>query len=458
MKDKDNIMDFSELKKSMEKKTSHEEKNSPISDIEMQKFFEELGIPLDNKVLTEILSTQSVDDMVEMVQSGKFSTNEIEELLSGLKNFEEKLSNEKKTYRAFGQWMPFHKPYNISTFFPIELVRKIADKIEISYSPMDSKNNIIEKIKPHLSKYLLELFTSLDEELMNLFGQVVYSDGKKLVESIFSEEVELQIDYLQRHGLITRLKENNHHYLVIPEEIFFATSSVDFIKVSKYNKVNTAIVKTTIAFANTYGAFPKSLLQDKIVETCSSLAQELDLDLQKYLQEYIQQSFAKGIAHSGLYPTVVVGDEYINHGVVEFTKYLIDIQNENITEYRPLSDEEIKTRGKSLYHDDSISLRQIVSMMQENNSLDRDEVEQLSNLIYTFSYLEFEPSLILQILEVRYNLPEGKDFGKFHEILKAYYKNGEKWILKGNTSYEANNKNSNFDASKIVKVDFMNKK
>ncbi len=159
-----------------------------------------------------------------------------------------------------------------------------------------------------------------------------------------------------------------------------------------------------------------------------------------------------------MYPTVVVGDEYINHGVVEFTKYLIDIQNENITEYRPLSDEEIKTRGKSLYHDDSISLRQIVSMMQENNSLDRDEVEQLSNLIYTFSYLEFEPSLILQILEVRYNLPEGKDFGKFHEILKAYYKNGEKWILKGNTSYEANNKNSNFDASKIVKVDFMNKK
>ena len=142
---------------------------------------------------------------------------------------------------------------------------------------------------------------------------------------------------------------------------------------------------------------------------------------------------------------------------MEFTKYLIDIQNENITEYRRLTDQEIMSRGTPLYYDDSISLNQIVSILQTVNALDKDDLVQLNNRIFTFSYLEFEPNLILQILDARYDLPEDKEYGKLLEFLRGYYKNGEKWILKGNTSFEVNNKNVNYDASKIVKIDFMNK-
>ena len=459
MKEKDNITDFSERKKTIEEKraTENSSPNDGSMDDSMKKIFDELGISMSNRMLEEILRSRDADSLIESLQSGKFSIHEMQELMDGLKAFEDKLSQEKKSYRAFGQWIAFHKPYNLSTLFPIEMIRGIADSINISYTSIDSKNNIIEKIQPELGNYLSQRLRSFDEEMLNLFGEVIYSDGKKLVEQIQPEEIESKIDYLHRQGLVSRIKENGKHYLIIPDEFYQMISSVDFAGISRYNRLNTIIVRTTIAFANSYGAYPKALLYSRIAESASQLAEQVGIDLQSYTEAYVANNFATKLIGGGLYPTVIIGEEYISHGVVEFTKYLIDIQNENITEYRRLTDQEIMSRGTPLYYDDSISLNQIVSILQTVNALDKDDLVQLNNLIFTFSYLEFEPNLILQILDARYDLPEDKEYGKLLEFLRGYYKNGEKWILKGNTSFEVNNKNVNYDASKIVKIDFMNK-
>lgn len=460
MKDKDNITDFSELQKKMGEKNKKDEKS--INSLEINKdsileMLENSGGSLENSIFKEMLNNPDINSIIESFQSGKFSYQDVQEALEKFKVMEERFKKEKKTYRTFGQWIPYHKPYNLSTLCSIEQIQFIAKQLNVLYDKLDSKNSIIEKIKPYLKEYLSNLFLSLDQEVMSYIGKIIYSDGHFLVEILFTDEEEGILDFLQSRSILFRVNENGKHYLVIPIEFYNVIMQLDFKTIDKYNRLNSIINKTTMAFAISYGVYPKTVLLQSIKLQNHEFLESLeDLSIEKYVEKHLDYTFSKSYSFKSIYPSIIVTDDYINHGVIEFTKYLIDIQNELITEYKSLDPSQISERGKLLYYDDSIYLKQSIDIIQKDNSMDVDELNQIKNLIYIFSFLEFEPSLVLQMIEMRYHLPNDREYTKLVDILRNYYKNSEKWVLKGHTSFEVNNKNSNFDARKIVKLDFLN--
>ena len=93
-----------------------------------------------------------------------------------------------------------------------------------------------------------------------------------------------------------------------------------------------------------------------------------------------------------------------------------------------------------------------------DKEIPEDEKEELKNLIFTFSKIEFEPGFILNMLQMNYALPQGSQYQLFLENIRAYYKTSEKWILKGYAPGESDRENddsvSKFDAGKIINVDF----
>lgn len=461
MKDKDNISDFSEMKKLLEKKEAGGKdlfSDLQIDRGDLSEILQSLGISTDNNILKEMLNNPDIDSMVDHLRSGVFSYQDIQDMLANFKTLEERFKKEKKTYRAFGQWVAYHKPYDLSTLCSVEQIRTIAKQIGIQYDKMDSKNNMIDKIKPHLNGYLTELFLSLDDQVMSHVGRVICSDGKLLAENLFTEEEEGFLDFLQKKSILYRVNEGGKHYLLIPKEFYEEIIKMNFDKIGKYNRLNSIINQTAIAFSNSYGAYPRSLLVDHIRSGYEDLINDLeDLSFEEYIEKHLAQTFSKTYSFRTLYPSVIITDDYISHGVVEFTKYLIDIQNETITDYKKLTEDQIKERGKTLYYDDTIYLKQALDILLQFNTMDRDETDQVKNLIYIFSYLEFEPSIVMQMLEMRYQLPDDREYTKLTDILRNYYKNSEKWILKGHTSFEVNNSKKSFDASKIVKIDFMKK-
>lgn len=459
---KDNITNFSDLKKKADEKSAPDEQpileNELFDDTNVKDLLSSLGIQMDDSAISEMLSLTNVDEVADFVQSGKISFDDVNNMINNLREIEDKFKKEKKTYRAFSQWVPYHKPYDLSTMFSIEHIQEIANYTKTEYGKMDSKNAIIEKLLPSLPRYFEDMLKLLDTEMMSHLGNVIYSDGKLFVDTMLSEEAENQIDYLQKKALLARVNEHGAHCLVIPKEFYEIAMKTDFATVSKFNALNSKINKTVIAFANSYGAYPKHLLYGRIKEKEEMYGEQLGEKPEEYIDNILSVSFmSKQKPLAALYPMVMISDDYIHHGMIEFTRYLIDIQNENIKDYKNLSEQEIETRGNIFFFEDSIYLKQAMDILTQSNSLDQDEMIQLKNLIYIFSYLEFEPSLIMQMLDMRYILPEGENYHKLLDILKNYYKNGEKWILKGHTSFEVNNKNSNFDASKIVKLDFIDK-
>lgn len=460
MKDKDNITDFSELQKKMGEKNKKDEKSINSLEINKDSILERLensGGSLENSIFKEMLNNPDINSIIESFQSGKFSYQDVQEALEKFKVMEERFKKEKKTYRTFGQWIPYHKPYNLSTLCSIEQIQFIAKQVNVLYDKLDSKNSIIEKIKPYLKEYLSNLFLSLDQEVMSYIGKIIYSDGHFLVEILFTDEEEGILDFLQSRSILFRVNENGKHYLVIPIEFYNVIMQLDFKTIDKYNRLNSIINKTTMAFAISYGVYPKTVLLQSIKLQNHEFLESLeDLSIEKYVEKHLDYTFSKSYSFKSIYPSIIVTDDYINHGVIEFTKYLIDIQNELITEYKSLDPSQISERGKLLYYDDSIYLKQSIDIIQKDNSMDVDELNQIKNLIYIFSFLEFEPSLVLQMIEMRYHLPNDREYTKLVDILRNYYKNSEKWVLKGHTSFEVNNKNSNFDARKIVKLDFLN--
>lgn len=459
-KNNDNITDFSELKKKIGEKNKKEEE--PINGLEINKdslleILQSSGVSFENNILKEMVNNPDINSLIESFQSGKFSYQDVQEALEKFKAIEERFKKEKKTYRTFGQWIPYHKPYNLSTLCSIEQIQFIAKQVNVPYDKLDSKNSIIEKIKPYSKEYLNKLFLSLDQEVMSYIGKIVYSDGQFRVEAIFTEEEEGVLDFLQSRSIIFRVNENGKHYLVIPIEFYNVIMQLDFKMIDKYNRLNSIINKTTMAFANSYGAYPKTILLQSIKSQNQEFLESFEtLSIGQYVLKHLDYTFSKSYSFKSIYPSIIVTDDYINHGVIEFTKYLIDIQNEMITDYKILNSSQINERGTLLYHDDSIYLKQSIDILQKNNPMDVDELDQIKNLIYIFSFLEFEPSLVLQMIEMRYHLPNDREYTKLVDILRNYYKNSEKWVLKGHTSFEVNNKNSNFDARKIVKLDFLN--
>lgn len=451
-KDKDNITNLSDIRKQLETAGEKEQdKRDFFSDADISKIFSELDLPHENSILMNLINSKDIDEMLESLQNGNYSYEEISELIGAAKKFEEQFKKEKKTYRTFGQWISFNKPYNLSNLYPIENIRALAGAAGIQFDRLDSKNSIIEKTVPSLEDYYRNVFLSLDATLMSIFGEIIYADGKLPVNTVFTEEKDESIDYLIKKCVLARVKEFGNHYLVIPTELQAVIHKLDFGFIDKYNQLNTVISKTVKAFVNSYGAFPKKILYNRILKfDLEILNQFAEQELDQYIDKYLEDN----LINKKLSAPIVVSGEYISHSIIEFTKYLTDIQNETIHEYKELTMEDIFERGQSLYYDNSIYLKQVSDILLQCNSLDSDEEASMKNLIYLFSRLEFEPSLILQALQVRYMLPDDKQYGTLVEILRSYYKNSEKWILKGYTSFEVNSEIDGYHAGKIVKVDF----
>lgn len=455
------ISDFNEMKKKLEEEKQKETKileSDKNQILGLKEIFDEIGIKVDSETLENLMGNFDLNQM-PLPTDFNFSLEDLQKSLEGLKDYEKKIKQEKQMYRSFGQWVPFRRPYNLTSLFQIEFIKKIADDMNISYTKLDSKNQIIEKIKPDLHLYVERLLLMMDEETLDHLGRLIYADGSYQVDSTLKEDIEIKLDFLASKSLLARVNDNGKHCIVLADEIKEALKKINFQKTTLYSQLNTIINQTTIAMANSYGAYPKSLLYDKLRESAKEIAKSLNLSsLEEHIDKVLIFSFARNILSAALYQNVIISDTYINHGIIEVTKNLIDIQNENIDYYKDLSKTDIQTRGNSFYYEDSIYLSQIIGFLQEQNDLDSVDIDQMKNQIYIFSFMEFEPSLILQLLEMKYQLPDSSNYGKFIEIFRNYYANSEKWILKGHTSFEINKpSNPEMDMKNIISFDYFNK-
>lgn len=452
------ISSFEEMKKKLENQKTDipANPNIPGSTKNIQEMFSQLGIDVDEKVLSDLIKSANLDEISKYIDPSTLSAEDIYKGLENIRNYEKKLKQEKQMYRTFSQWMPFRRPYNLSSLFQIERIKAIAEENHIIIGAMDSKNEIIEKMKPSLKDYILGILKKLDNSMMEKLGMVIYADGCKVIDKPLDEQIEQHIDFFTSKALLMRVNDNGKHCIVIPSEMLDIIRTTNFNEVALYNSLNSIINQTAMAFANAYGAYPKSLLYEAVQKHAQKWIEQLHItSVEKYIDDLLKFTFSRTILSNSMYGSIVYSDDYINHGIIEVTKNLIDIQNGNIKEYKQLDFAEIQKRGKEFYYDDSLYLNEVVKLLLENNDLDKFEIEQLKNQIYLFSFLEFEPSLILQILEMRYTFPEGTEYAKLVDILRTYYKNSEKWILKGHTSFEINhNPNSTPDIQKIISFDY----
>lgn len=457
MSDKDNIIDFTKLKDklSQEKESSKSEKIENKDGL-ISSLLEKIGFDFETGAsssdINEVLANIDMDALIENIQNGNITQQKIAEEVEILKNFEKKMSNIKKTYRAFTQWQSFYKPYDLSTLFPLNDIREIAKTMDIEYFSKESKNSIISKIIPVLPAYLERIFIKYDQNYMKFIGQAIQNDGVIVVDKMMIDSDETIIDFLQQKCILSRVNEMGKHIIVIPAEIKEALNKLDFIKIGKYNEINTFISKSAIAFANSYGVYPKALYIERIkeeIETKYSLIENAE----EYISDLVTYYFNQKNSMKNLYHEIDIDENYVKHGLIHLTKHLFDIQNENIEKYKYLSKEEIYRRGELLHYEDSIHLKEVIDIISKKEKLDENEIINLKNIIYIFSFIEFEPNLVLQMIFSKYEIEDHN----IYEILKQYYQNGEKWILKGHTPFEANNK-KNVDMSNIIKLDFNNER
>ncbi|MGB5824602.1 MAG: hypothetical protein WBH44_11065 [Proteocatella sp.] len=476
MDDKNKVISFEDLKKKqtkdaseIEKKASEDtsKKDSNGLDInDFKTFMDSMGVSIDenmNKQLLEALNSKEVMDMIGKLDINSFDPSSIGKLASEMKTMEAKYKKEQMSFRAFGQWQNFYKPYKFENLFPIEFLKEMAKSLGILINSGESKNEIIRKVSPQLVDYLNKIFRLLDRDMIGLIGQVVYNEGEMEFNKLLKEKEELRIDFLMSKCLIARVKNNNSHNLIVPKDVMENLDKIDFIKIDKYNELNQKLIKATIGYINSYGIVPKKALIENLYYILGESINKLfdKTEFEAHLDELLKFSFTESIVKRGLYPNIVIDGEYIHHAVVGFTQSLIDIQNESIKEYKQYELEELIHRGDSYFYEESLSLTKIIDTILEYNSVKNEDVEDLKNLIFTFSKLEFEPSLIMRMIEINYELPEGPKYEMFIDTMRNFYKNSEKWILKGYTPHETNktqdDKLSKFDASKIVNIDF-NKK
>lgn len=446
-KDKNNITNFQKIKEELDKNNKSNDLNSGF---DFKSIISDYNLNINDEELKDILSMLNMDDMIEKINSGRLNYNDIQNSLSKLKKFEDDINKSKKIYRSFNQWNKFNKPYNISTFYPIESIRKIADELDIKYSSLDSKNQIISYITGELDRYLYKTIKLFDTELYNILGRVIYNSGKLEVDYEMTEEEEQLIDFLQGQCIVTRLNENGKHYIIMPSEIYTYIMNLNFSELSSFISKNTIVKETTIAFANSYGVYPKQILFDRLDKIYDENREKNIECINNIIEYYFLKSTLKFLMHG----FISIDSDYIKHGIVEFTKYLIDLQNEKIEKYKFLTDEDIKIRGKILYNDNSLYIKEAVDIINLENDLSKEDVLYIKNLICIFSHLEFEPNLILQLLSSKYTIEINSSYAKILSILRNYYKNSEKWILKGHTPFEANASDLSFDANKIIKLDF----
>jgi len=466
MDEKKKVINFNEIKNKT-KDSSIETKSDKNQNVDkFKEILENMGLELDkdtSEKISKSMGSKEIKDLLDKLDLNNLNLDNIEDLSKEVKSMEKKYRQQQMSHRAFGQWISFHKPYKFENLYPIEFLKEIAVFLNLVLPQRLSKNETIDFIKPHIVEYLNEVLRLISKEDLSYLGQIIYHEGMMEFDKILKETEELKIDFFISKCLISRVKSNNANYLIIPQEVLEAIEKLDFNSINKYNELNTKIIKLTIGYVNSYGIMPFDLLEEKIYSLITEQVTNImdRAQFKNHLKKVCEFSFPKSLLDKAVYSNVVMAKEYVHHGLVGVIQNLIDIQNESITSYKEYDIEELYHRGDSFYYEDSLALSRILEIIESHNKISEVQKEDLKNMIFTFSKIEFEPSFILNMLGMNYILPEGISYQLFLENVRAYYSNSEKWILKGHTPSESNKDSddsvSKFDARKILNIEFTNK-
>lgn len=465
MDDKNKVISFDQIKKKKDEPKPEEKTGNGNFD-KFSEVFRQMGIEIDESTrekLEKSIDSSGIRDLIGKIDLDNLDISKLEKLSEEVKSMEKKYRQQQMSYRAFGQWVNYYRPYKFENIYPIEFLKDIARFMKMNLPERSSKNEIIEALKPRIEEYLNRVFRLIASEEMAYIGQIVYNEGAMEFNRIINEREELKIDFLVSRCLTARAKTGSGKYLVIPQEVMESIEKLNFNDINKYNSLNSKIIRLTIGYVNSYGIIPFEILEEKLYlllyDQVSSLMSRSRF--KDHLRELFEFSFAKSVLDKSLYSNIISDGEYIHHAVIGVVQNLIDIQNESIKIYKEYDMEELIHRGDPHYYEDSLALTLIMDVLESENRITEDEKLELKNLIFTFSKIEFEPGFILNMLQMNYVLPQGSKYQAFLENIRAYYKTSEKWILKGYTPGESDRENddslSKFDAGKIINIDFRNK-
>ena len=466
MDEKNKVINFNEIKNKTKDSNTEPKSNNNQNTDKFKEILGNMGVELDKdmiETLSKSMESKEMKDLLDKLDLNNLNLENIGDLSKEVKSMEKKYRQQQMSHRAFGQWISFHKPYKFENLYPIEFLKEIASFLDLGLPQRLSKNETIDFIKPHMVEYLNEVLRLISKEDLSYLGQVIYHEGVMEFDKILKETEELKIDFFVSRCLISRVKSNNINYLIIPQEVMVAVEKLNFNDINKYNDLNTKLIKLTIGYVNSYGIIPFDLLEEKVYSLISEqITNIMDrAQFKNHLNKLCEFSFPKSILDKKIYSNIVMAGEYVHHGLVGVIQNLIDIQNESITSYKEYDIEELYHRGDSFYYEESLALSRILEIIESHNKISEVQKEELKNMIFTFSKIEFEPSFILNMLGMNYILPDGILYQSFLESIRAYYSNSEKWILKGYTPSESNKDRddsvSKFDPRKILNIEFTNK-
>lgn len=462
MDDKNKVISFDQIKKKKDEPKPVEKTGSGNLD-RFSEIFRQMGIEIDESTrekLERSIDNSEISELIGKIDINSLDMSNLEKLTEEVKSMEKRYRQQQMSYRTFGQWINFYRPYKFENIYPIEFLKEITIFMNMDLPERSSKNEIIEALKPHMEEYLNRVFRLITSEEMAHIGQIVYNEGAMEFSRVMNEREELKMDFLVSRCLIARAKTGNSKYLIIPQEVMESIEKLDFNDINKYNSLNSKIIRLAVGHVNSYGIIPFEMLEEKLYILLSDqISTMMDRNrFKSHIRELFEFSFAKSVLEKSLYSNIISNGGYIHHAVIGVVQNLIDIQNESIKNYKEYDIQELIHRGDPHYYEDSLALTLIIDMLESENRLTEDEKEELKNLIFTFSKIEFEPGFILNMLQMNYALPQGSQYQLFLENIRAYYKTSEKWILKGYAPGESDRENddsvSKFDAGKIINVDF----
>ncbi|MGL5440607.1 MAG: hypothetical protein ACRDA4_09590 [Filifactoraceae bacterium] len=472
--DNNKILSFDELKKKKEKlekdffegNVDKKHVNSllgQLSDAEREQIkslMDSFGFGMDDNMksqIEKILNAKSIDDLIENASSDFFDPGMLGKISEEAKKANEKYKLEYKYYRNFSQWLTIYKPYTLDKFMLIENINTIAKEVNIVLSPSLSKNEIIDKIKNKLNKYLENHLLKFDEDRMTLLGSIISNRGILYLSEPLTDFQERQVDSLSKLGLVFRINESSKKALIIPQEIYDALIEVDFRKFMSTQKVNSIICNTICGLANLYGVIPtkdgKELIWNIVNDINFFDTQE---SFEKYFNDIVSEYFSTSIISHGYYTNAAINENYIFHPMVGFIEEFYRSQSTSKHKYKEFSYDKLVKEGRNNYYENSIQMNTIWEILNENKS--EDEVS-IKSLVYTFSKMEFEPQLIIALLETMFEIPIGSKYELLMDSLRSISKRTVKWVLKGyylgeDTGEGYTIKSENYDPSKIINLDF----
>lgn len=476
--DNDNkILSFEDLKKkkeNMEKELQNQnidknQMNSLLGQLsdsdkeQIKSLIEAFGMGMDDNMkeqMDKVLNAKNIDDLIENASSDFFDQGMLGRISEEAKKANEKYKSEYRYYRDFSQWLTVYKPYTLEKFLLIEQVQAIAREMEITTSVSASKNEIISLIKTELKNYLEKHLLKFDEERMSLLGEIIANRGILYLTKSLTDFQEKQIDYLSKLGFVFRINESSKKALVIPQEILESIMEVDFRKFMLTQKINSIICNSICGMSNFYGVIPTVEGKEKIRELVKTYEFFDSFEtFNEYFEMLIKDCFSTSIISKGYYTNAAVNKDFIFHPMVGFVEEFYKSQASSKHKYKDFSYEELLVEGNEGHYPNSIQMNTIWDIL---NNGDLENESSTKSLIYAFSKMEFEPQLVIALLETMFEIPIGSKYEILIDSLRSISKRTVKWVLKGyslgeDTEEGKTIQSDNYDPSKIINFDFHKK-